>query len=142
MSQVDIYSLFGNALDNAIECLKGLPVEERHVKLQVKNIGDMVNIICENTCHTKLKFENGLPATTKDDTYNHGFGTKSIKSICKKYAAEFKMSANGEIFALSHEPCRRVHWKIDGVGLSKQMSRRDMKRSADPRLVEIKFWNV
>lgn len=101
MPQVDIYSLFGNALDNAIECLKELPVEERHVKLQVKNVGDMVGIICENTCHNKLKFENGLPRTTKNDTYNHGFGTKSIANVCKKYAAEFKMATNGEIFALN-----------------------------------------
>lgn len=101
MSQIDIYSLFGNALDNAIECLKELPVAERHVKLQVKNVGDMVNIICENTCYRQLNFKNGLPYTTKNDTSNHGFGTKSIERICKKYSAEFKMEIHSGIFTLN-----------------------------------------
>lgn len=101
MSQIDIYSLFGNALDNAIECVKELPVAERHIKLQVKNVGDMVNIICENTCHNKLSFKNGLPCTTKNDTTNHGFGTKSIERICNKYSAEFKMETSGEMFTLN-----------------------------------------
>lgn len=101
MQPTDIYSLFGNALDNAIECLKTLPEEERHVKLQIKNIGDMVNILCENACHTKLKFENGLPRTTNGDTYNHGFGTKSIASVCKKYKAEFRMATDGALFTLN-----------------------------------------
>lgn len=101
MSSVDIYSLFGNAIDNAIECLKELPVEERHVKLLVKNVGNMVSITCENACHKELKFTNGLPQTTKNDVDNHGFGTKSIANICKKYSAEFKMTVGGGVFILN-----------------------------------------
>lgn len=100
MLPVDIYALFGNALDNAVNCLVGLPEEERHLKLRVARVGSMVSIICENVCHDKLKFENGLPQTKKADTYNHGFGTKSIASICKKYHAEFHMSCDGQCFTL------------------------------------------
>lgn len=101
MLPVDIYVLFGNALDNAIECLAVLPENERHIKLSVRSVRDMVSIDCENTCHNKPKFENGLPQTTKDDGCNHGFGTKSIADVCKKYKAQYRMTCDGERFVLS-----------------------------------------
>lgn len=100
MLPVDIYALFGNALDNAVNCLSELPAEERQLKLRVAKVGSMVSILCENVCHDKLKFENGLPQTKQADAYDHGFGTKSIASICKKYNAEFRMSCDGELFSL------------------------------------------
>lgn len=100
MLPVDIYALFGNALDNAINCLVELPVEERQLRLRVASVGSMVSIACENVCHDRLKFENGLPQTKQTDTYNHGFGTKSIAGICKKYHAEFRISCDGELFTL------------------------------------------
>ena len=100
MLPVDIYALFGNALDNAVNCLSELPVEERQLKLRVVKVGNMVSILCENVCHDKLRFENGLPQTKQADVYNHGFGTKSIASICKKYNAEFRMSCDGDLFSL------------------------------------------
>lgn len=101
MTPVDIYVLFGNALDNAIECLTPMPVSDRHVALRVRAVGDMVGIDCENTCRDRLRFENGLPQTTKTDAYNHGFGTKSIADVCKKYNAEYRMACDGERFTLS-----------------------------------------
>ena len=100
MQPVDIYALFGNALDNAVNCLVELPEEERQLRLRVAKTGSMVGIICENVCHDKLTFENGLPQTKQADAYNHGFGMKSIASICKKYHAEFRVSCNGELFTL------------------------------------------
>lgn len=100
MQPADIYSLFGNALDNAVECQLELPKEERHIRLTVKAVQDMVSIVCENTCHAKLKFDNGLPRTTKGDNGYHGFGTKSIAAVCKKFGASFRMSCDGESFTL------------------------------------------
>lgn len=100
MLPVDIYALFGNALDNAVNCLTRLPAEERQLKLRVARVGSMVSILCENVCHDKLRYENGLPQTRQADAYNHGFGTKSIASICKKYNAQFRMSSDGELFTL------------------------------------------
>lgn len=101
MTPVDIYVLFGNALDNAIECLSDMSESERHVTLKVHSVRDMVSIDCENACHDKLRFENGLPQTTKEDVYNHGFGTKSIADVCRKYGAEYRMACDGEKFTLS-----------------------------------------
>lgn len=98
MEQIDLYSLFGNLLDNAIDCLKQLPVEERQLKLRVTGIGAMVSVLCENACHDQLEFEDGLPKTNKTDKYNHGFGTKSVAHICKKYHAKFQMSCADEVF--------------------------------------------
>ena len=100
MLPVDIYALFGNALDNAINCLAQLPAEERQLRLRVAKVGSMVSVLCENVCHDSLKFENGLPQTKQADDYNHGYGTKSIAAICKKYHAQFRISCDGELFTL------------------------------------------
>lgn len=100
MLPVDIYALFGNMLDNAINCLAELPVSERHLRLRVSGMGSMVSILCENVCHTDLRFEDGLPQTSHEDAQNHGFGTKSIARICEKYNAKFRMSCDGELFVL------------------------------------------
>ena len=32
-----------------------------------------------------MKLENGLPPTTKEDKYLHGYGLKSVKRIVEKY---------------------------------------------------------
>lgn len=100
MLPVDIYALFGNALDNAVNCLSELPAEERQLRLRVAKVGSMVSVLCENVCHDSLKFENGLPQTKQADDYNHGYGTKSIAAICKKYHAQFRISCDGELFTL------------------------------------------
>lgn len=100
MPPVDIYALFGNMLDNAIDCLTQLPEQERHLRLRVSGTGRMVSVICENTCHDHLEFENGLPRTQQLDAQNHGFGTKSIAHICKKYNAQFQMACRDQMFVL------------------------------------------
>lgn len=101
MEPSDIYVLFGNALDNAIECLSGLPENERHMKLTVRSVRDLISIRCENTCHTVPRFVGGLPQTTKGRAIDHGFGTKSIAAICEKYGGRLRMTADGELFVLS-----------------------------------------
>lgn len=100
MEPVDIYALFGNMLDNAIQCLTELPVEERHLKLRVTALGSMVSILCENVCHNILRFEEGLPQTSQEDVQNHGFGTKSIARICEKHGARFRMTCDEDLFVL------------------------------------------
>ena len=44
MSATDLYSLFGNALDNAIAAVKGLPEEMRVISVVDTGKGDFVNL--------------------------------------------------------------------------------------------------
>ena len=100
MSDVDIYSLFGNHLDNAIEAAEKMPEEERIVKLTVEKQGFFVRIHAENYFSEKLQFVDGVPQTTKGDAINHGYGIKSMDMLVKKYDGSLRMNTQGDRFAL------------------------------------------
>lgn len=96
----DIYSLFGNALDNAIESAENLDEDRKTISItQVKN-GNVLKIIIENYYDGKIRMENGMPVTPKDTAF-HGYGMKSMRAIVQKYGGELSVSAKGGIFGLN-----------------------------------------
>lgn len=102
MEDCDIYALFGNILDNAIEAAsKVTNPEQRMISLTVGTKGNFLTIEAENFFSGPLSFEDGLPITTKEDKLNHGFGTQSIRILVDKYDGYMKFSAEEDIFTLS-----------------------------------------
>ncbi len=86
MDTMDICSIFGNLLDNAIECELRVPEKEKRlIHLAVYAKKDFLVIQCENYCLDRLEFQDGLPVTTKRDKAFHGFGLKSIRYAADKY---------------------------------------------------------
>ncbi len=100
MSVPDIYALMGNALDNALECVKQEAEDERMISLQIRRNGDMVLLHLENRCSRKPEFRDGFPVTNKKDKTRHGFGVKSIRYIVEKYGGELFMDAKCGKFSL------------------------------------------
>ncbi|MBQ7227953.1 MAG: sensor histidine kinase, partial [Clostridia bacterium] len=86
MASSDIYSLFGNAFDNAVESLKNVEDKDRRlISLNVQVRGNFLGISMENYCNKELEFVDDLPKTTKGEEYYHGFGMKSMRYITEKY---------------------------------------------------------
>ncbi len=100
MSSVDIYTLFHNALDNAIESVLKAPESQRSICLRVQAKRQMLLIHLDNTCLEPPRFVDGIPQTTKDDHAYHGFGTRSICYLAQKYGGEVWMRAEQERFFL------------------------------------------
>ncbi|HIY63140.1 MAG TPA: ATP-binding protein [Candidatus Mediterraneibacter stercoripullorum] len=101
METVDIYSLFGNALDNAIESVIGEKRENRFISLKAGKQGSLVCLHIENYCGKPPVFENGLPATTKpEEPGYHGYGVKSIRFLAEKYGGYAKMYTEDSLFIL------------------------------------------
>lgn len=101
MHAPDIYSLFGNILDNAIESAqKEKNPDNRLISFRVNRQGGMVHIHAENTCTDEPLFQDGLPVTTKTDKNNHGYGVRSIRYIVEKYQGEFLMRVREGKFVL------------------------------------------
>lgn len=88
MSEEDVYALFGNILDNAIEAVMDLEESKRVISLQVKMKNEMLVIQETNYFAGNLLLKNGLPQTTKTKKELHGVGTKSIRFIVEKYGGE------------------------------------------------------
>ena len=97
----EIYSIFGNAIDNAIESVSQLPVEKRIIHITQNRNKNILNILIQNYYSNKLEFINGEIQTTKNDDGYHGFGVKSIKMLVEKYGGTLTISAKQNIFALS-----------------------------------------
>lgn len=102
MDVMDVCTLFGNALDNAIECELSIPdKEKRLVHLEVYMRKGFLVIRCENYCPHPPVFENGLPVTTKADRDYHGYGLKSIRYTAEKYGGSMAVEVCDGWFQLT-----------------------------------------
>lgn len=95
----EIYSLFGNALDNAIEAVRGIEEPERRlISLNVRRSGTMCVINVENSCDAAPAFRDGVPVTTKADAGSHGFGTRSMRGIVERHGGVLTFGCEDGIF--------------------------------------------
>lgn len=102
MSDADICSLFGNALDNAIEAVCFIEEKDKRViELTVKVSRGFLSVCVRNSYCCDVVFDGDLPKTTKGDEINHGYGMKSIKSIVERYGGELSVVAQEGAFNLN-----------------------------------------
>ncbi len=99
--EVDLYTMFGNALDNAMEAVKDLNADRRVISLTSSILGDMFSISIRNYYNTDLEFEDGLPLTTKEDKDRHGYGMLSIKKIVESYGGNIQVAVRDGVFNLT-----------------------------------------
>lgn len=97
----DIYSLFGNLIDNSIEAVNQLDDNEKIISLKIKQVGNIVSISIKNGYKGKIQMENNLPLSKKEDNIHHGFGMKSIKMVCEKYNGNLKLNIENNIFIVT-----------------------------------------
>lgn len=102
MEMGDLYCLFGNVIDNALDAVKQIDDSERRViNLTVKTKDNLLLIQEENYFVGQLDFVDGLPVTTKQDSSYHGFGMKSIKMIVNKYGGELTAYVTDDVFHMN-----------------------------------------
>ena len=101
MHVADICTIFGNALDNAIESVSLIDdVEKRLIHLTLSTRKNFVMIHVSNYCENNIKMKDGYPVTTKADKSIHGFGIKSIKYTVEKYRGTVTFDVNKNWFEL------------------------------------------
>ncbi len=103
MHVMDICSIFGNALDNAIEHVTLIPEQEKRlIHVTVSSKKNFVFIKVENYCDTPIqKDERALIKTTKADKNNHGFGLSSIRATAQKYGGAVDFGQQNDWFYLT-----------------------------------------
>ena len=98
-----ICSIFGNALDNAIENVTDIPdPEKRLIHILITSKKGFVYIRIENYTQKplKLKADGRTPETTKADKENHGYGLKSIGRSVEKYGGNYAFGLEKSWFVL------------------------------------------
>ena len=101
MDVMDICSIFGNALDNAIECELKIPdYSKRIIHVDAFMEKAFLIIRVENYCEDVAQFDKGLPVTTKKEQTVHGYGLKSLRYTVHKYKGELYIDASEKWFNL------------------------------------------
>ena len=101
VSPMDLCTLVGNALDNAIESVKKIEdKEKRLIHVAVSRQKNFALLRFENCFEGELTFENGLPRTTKGNTDYHGYGLKSIRRTAQKYGGTVTVNTRKNWFEL------------------------------------------
>ncbi len=99
ITESDIYSLFGNLIDNAVEAVGVVDESMRMIGVNVKSVGTLLSINVYNYYEHEIIYNSKGIETSKKDKNYHGFGIKSIKHICKKYHGEISITTNDNIFS-------------------------------------------
>lgn len=98
---MDICSIFGNALDNAIESVEKLTdLEKRLINVSIYESNGFIMIEFENYFEGKLLIKGNEPGTTKDDKFLHGYGLKSIRICAEKYGGTMTINNDDNWFIL------------------------------------------
>ena len=101
MDVMDICSIFGNALDNAIECELKIPEKEKRlIHVTVSKQKQFLILRFENYCEEKLQYQEGTPVTTKKEKDFHGYGLKSIQYTVNKYDGAVSVNLEDNWFEL------------------------------------------
>lgn len=101
MQVADIYALFGNALDNAINATMELnDPSKRVINVRFSSQGNLMLIQIQNYHQRRLRFRNGLPITTHQDATRHGFGMKSMLHTVEQYGGTMQVDDTDSVFTL------------------------------------------
>ena len=102
LDDMDIYSLFGNLLDNAIESVEKLSdPEKRVIDLSVTRKNGYVFIQVMNFFEGELQFDGGFPVTQKENKDYHGYGLRSIQMIAEKYHGKMTSEPQEHFFVVN-----------------------------------------
>lgn len=98
MEPADLYALFGNALENAVEATEQLSnPDQKQIALTVRSTEGFCSVHLQNYTKEPLRLENGFPVTGKSDKANHGFGIRSMQLLAEKYGGELTFRQEGDV---------------------------------------------
>lgn len=102
LTESEVFSLFSNALGNAVEACRKLDESKRQISIIVRSSGDLVSIGVTNYYQGELQFKDDLPVTTRADAGDfHGYGMKSMRAIARKYGGKLKVTGEDGVFNLT-----------------------------------------
>ena len=104
MTQYDIYTLFGNAITNAIEAVMKLKeADKRQISLVIKKKNNVLLIILENYFDEKpiKKDSEHHVISSKADKLSHGYGTRSMALIVERYGGTIQSEIHDDIYTLT-----------------------------------------
>lgn len=95
---VDIVTIIGNLLDNAIYGMMKT-TQERNLFLKIIFTKGRLIITIKNTFDGKIKYQNGKIISRKKGL-NHGYGLKNVENALEKYNGSMKLNHDTTLFSV------------------------------------------
>ena len=108
MSVVDLCSVMGNILDNALEAVQKVSEDKRFLELHANTVSGMWRIKVSNSCtgYYRRDTDNRL-LTTKSESW-HGIGLRRIKQLVERYDGSVTITDGEDTFTIDILlPCSR-----------------------------------
>ncbi|MDO4542389.1 MAG: sensor histidine kinase [Bacillota bacterium] len=98
MDSVDICTIIGNTMDNAIEAASF--TKEPFIVLKARCHNGYFSFQINNSKSNEAKISQGRFISTKEDGKNHGLGLAAVEAIVEKYAGNIDISYNENEFTV------------------------------------------
>ncbi len=97
MKPIDITTVFGNILDNAIEASE--KAEDKKITLQIHPFNEFVYIQLSNSFSGRIQWSaKGKPLTGKGE--KHGIGLENVEKVLKDYNGSMQFSVSEQTFTV------------------------------------------
>lgn len=96
---LDVGTIFGNSIDNAIEACMRMKSGEKRICLFVFEKDDFIIIKLQNT-FDGIRVKGGKLISMKEDRKNHGIGLYSLEQTLKKYNGSYRYDTKDGNFQL------------------------------------------
>ena len=94
---VDVTTLFGNLLENAMQAVLKCS-GERYIKVHIKNYNEMLSIRIENSVENEVRIKNGKPVNTGGK--GTGIGCLNVQRCVEKYGGSvLYKNGNGKFYS-------------------------------------------
>jgi len=107
---IDLTTILGNLLDNALEAAETAPAHLRFMNLTIRRINAMLIIKAENGYGEAPTQKNGNLVTSKADKAFHGWGLKSVQTAAERYDGVINTEYGDGVFktvvTLSFQPVK------------------------------------
>ena len=101
LDTVDLYTILGNAVDNAIEGVRDFSDSEKKlIDISIYTKNNFLVIHITNPTDKKPQFRDGFPVSTKPANGYHGYGLKSIRHTVQKYEGYMNVAMKDPYFDL------------------------------------------
>ncbi len=91
---IDVTTIFGNLIDNAIEAAEKAE-GDRHIYIKIGSRHQMISIRIENSCNN-VRWKNDMPISMKEK--HGGIGLLNVKSSIEKYDGSLKLKQENQRF--------------------------------------------
>lgn len=95
LSNTDMVTILGNAIDNAIEACERITNGERWINVKFRLYNEFLDIVMKNSTNG-----NVTRKTQKADKYHHGFGMRNMTECVERNGGSIKTRTEQNIFIL------------------------------------------